>query len=193
MGINAKPSRSIPKQAACNAQLVFDPDLEVIEILAGDGVIPKQKAPAHDPIHHMHDRDFTGGKHFRTRRTSHHCLRLLVLSLNARTTSSGRPALDAVHCWIRFKNNRIGFASKLQTNLKHSCVPVFRPASSADDKKSNDGHSSGLAFPKGFLTVALAAAPQSGREADYRFRDGFSIPMNFLADRRDEIGSLSCR
>ena len=40
------------------ALLIFDPDLSMVIVLAGDRIIAQQKASPHDAIYHMHHGNF---------------------------------------------------------------------------------------------------------------------------------------
>jgi len=50
---------------------VLDPDLAMVIVLPGDGIVPQQKAPQHHAVHDMHDRNFVRRKHFHPCQSRH--------------------------------------------------------------------------------------------------------------------------
>ncbi|MFC1759695.1 hypothetical protein ACFL2H_13160 [Planctomycetota bacterium] len=51
---------------------IFDPLFPVVKVLPRDRIIAEQKAPPHNAIHDMHNRNFIRSKNIRTSQPSHH-------------------------------------------------------------------------------------------------------------------------
>ena len=96
----------------------------MIETLFGDRIISEQKSPPDDPVRHLHNRDFTGGKQFRACQTSLHCRRLQTRSLSAATAIPGRMALCRVHYAALIQNHPARFRKRIPKNAIYPCVPA---------------------------------------------------------------------
>jgi hypothetical protein len=60
-----------PEVRSLDFELIFDPELSMVEVLARERIVAEQETPPTDPSHDMQDSDFLGIKDFRSNDPCH--------------------------------------------------------------------------------------------------------------------------